>query len=202
MDTTRTPRMSASAILGLVVAAILVFPTHALADGATALTMVGWSKVAHLFFGNALIGLAEGVLIALIFRCRLRRAVPIMILANYASAWLGFIILSAFGEQPIARLLGDEPLYALPTVVRWVVLAAFVETLLVEWPFCLWAVSPGKHKFARSIGACLVAQLASYAVLIPYYQHSSLTSLYTDLTVDRSTIGKAPGTAVVYFMSM
>ena len=202
MDTTRTRRMRASAILGLAAAALLILPHQVRADGASVLINVGLGITAHLLVGNALIGLAEGVLIALVFRSKFRRAIPIMILANYASAWLAYMLLWSFGEQPISRLLGNEPLYAFPTVVKWVVLAAFVETVLVEWPFCLWAIKPGTHRLARSAGACLVAQVASYAVLIPFYQGASLATLYRSFAADRATVSEAPASIVVYFMSV
>lgn len=182
-------------------ALILLFPSLAHADGISALTGVALGRALHLWVGNAVIGIAEGVLIALVFRSQFRRAIPIMILANYTSAWLAFILLGSFGEQPIRWFLDDEPLYLLPSLIRLLITVTFVETVLVEWPFCLWAMRPGPHRFAKSAGACLLVQAASYAVLIPFYRSSSVFNLYTDLRADRSLIGEASEATLVYFLS-
>ena len=43
----------------------------------------------HLVFGNAFIGIGEGLLLAWLFSVPTGKSVAVMILANYASAWLG-----------------------------------------------------------------------------------------------------------------
>jgi hypothetical protein len=62
------------------------WPAVAYADAGTPLL---WASAFHLFLGNALIGVAEGWLVAVLFRQKAGSCVAIMIAANYFSAWVG-----------------------------------------------------------------------------------------------------------------
>ena len=72
--------------LWLPVIVLAFFPAVARADAGTPLM---WAGTFHLLFGNAIIGVAEGLLLAVLFRQKGAPCVPIMIAANYFSAWVG-----------------------------------------------------------------------------------------------------------------
>jgi len=55
---------------------------------ANAGTLLIWAQMLHLVFGNILIGLIEGLLLSKFYKTSKWKSILIMILANYASAWL------------------------------------------------------------------------------------------------------------------
>lgn len=73
------------------IAALGLVPCVALADVGTSLV---WATGFHMVFGNALLGLLEGWLLAKAFSLRRGRCVALMVLANYSSAWLGMFIVA------------------------------------------------------------------------------------------------------------
>lgn len=112
-----------------------------------------WATFLHLWVGNALIGLLEGLLLAWWFPIPKRHGILIMIAANYASAWVG------------GQFLGGRIVESLPMDLtngwRWfwiLVCATYVMTVFLEWPFVAWYLrgSPGLWK--RSLRASLVVQ--------------------------------------------
>src|SRR5689334_1126069 len=75
----------------LVFIVLLACPYSALANAGTPLM---WAGMLHLVFGNALIGVFEGLLIARLFSLPKRKTVLVMIGANYFSAWAGGVFLN------------------------------------------------------------------------------------------------------------
>jgi hypothetical protein len=69
---------------------IVTLPSVALANAGTPLM---WAGMLHLVFGNLVIGLLEGNLLAKFFGLPKGKTVGIVILANYFSAWLGGLFL-------------------------------------------------------------------------------------------------------------
>ena len=70
---------------------VLAFPQPVWANAGTPLM---WAGMLHLVFGNALIGLGEGLLLAWLCSVPKGKSVLVMILANYASAWIGALFIS------------------------------------------------------------------------------------------------------------
>jgi hypothetical protein len=82
------------ALLGAV-----AFPPEARANAGTPLM---WAGMLHMVFGNALIGMGEGTLLAWLFSLPKGKCISVMIFANYASAWVGgFFINWIAGILPI-----------------------------------------------------------------------------------------------------
>jgi hypothetical protein len=69
----------------LSVLAIVFIPAVAYADAGTPLV---WAGAFHLFIGNAVIGVGEGLILSRLFRPKRAGSVPIMIAANYFSSWV------------------------------------------------------------------------------------------------------------------
>jgi len=101
----------------------------------------------------------------------------------------------------VPPIIGDINLYSLPAVLAMVGLTSFIVSIVVEWPFCLWAMRRQPESVRRSFLATATAQTASYALLIPLYLIVSDLSLYTGTTVDPLLVSQAPGNVVVYFIS-
>jgi hypothetical protein len=62
-----------------------------LADAGTPLM---WTSMLHLLVGNALIGVGEGLLLVRLFKTSANWTIPVMMAANYFSAWTGGLGLS------------------------------------------------------------------------------------------------------------
>ena len=160
-----------------------------------------WALGLHLLIGNAVIGIGEGLLLTRFFSVRAYTSVPLMIVANYASAWAGWGMLQTPALRP-------SPLDALSATLEngwawfWVLLAAaYVATLVLEWPFVVLCVYRRQGWFRRSVRASLVVQSASYLVLFGWYWLVSPTSLYTQMHIVAPSALALPENVVVYYFS-
>lgn len=157
------PTRGTAIAIGFAGAAAVLLTPAAHANGATPFM---YFTAFHLLFGNAIIGLVEGMLIGLLFRRPIPKCIAVMVLANYASAWLGSLALGTFGTAATRHGATIES-------VQWMTVAAiagtFVLTLLVEWPFAAFCVRKQPHWFRRSVIATLAVQSISYTALVLIY---------------------------------
>ncbi len=169
-----------------------------LADGATFLLL---TSMGQLLVGNILIGWLEGLLLARIFELPRKQTIWIMVLANYASMIL--MALGTWGIKGIVYpwLIGDEPLYHVVRLLAVLWGASYILTLLIEWPFCYWALQTPGRSFKRSLLASVIAQSASYLLLVPLYLLVGQPQLVTQFTADRSFAANGPNDALVFFVS-
>jgi hypothetical protein len=179
----------------LAVIVLALSPAVAYADAGTPLM---WAGAFHLLLGNVVIGIGEGLLLALLFRLGKVPCVAIMIAANYFSAWFG-------GAFLLSRIAESLPL-DLYNAWRWLwgmVAVSYFLTLLLEWPFIAlcFIVCKTKGWFRKSIWGSLVAQSASYLVLFGWYWAASGTSLYTDLAVVPPAAISLPKGVTLYYMA-
>jgi len=155
--------------------ALTLIPSTASANAGTPLM---WASMLHLVFGNFIIGMIEGGLLAKIFNCSKRKSVPILIGANYASAWAGGFL--------ITRSLTSIPDLTIQNIQLWFlafVAVAFLVTLLIEFPF-FWFILRSKEKpVMQSIKATLLIHGISYILLFGWYWMASGTSMMTQLQV-------------------
>ena len=159
---------------------------------ANAGTPLLWLTGAHLLIGNLLIGLCEGALLATFFKARQVPAVPLMIVANYASAWLGAALL-AHHEAPPQRLTIETVVGGLAGLYGLL----FVVTLLVEAPFVLLSLrisKPPRWLLRASLGLVTI-NVASYAILGLFYLGAGDFSALTAVRrVDPSVLSRNQGT--------
>lgn len=173
-------------------------PAVAFADGGTPLL---WTGSFHLLLGNFLIGCLEGALLARVFKVKKTKAVPIMILANYVSMALGYALTHPLYAFLFQRGPETAPLYKVPGIIweMWVI--SFLLTVAIEWPFCLWLMRGAKNAAIRSIGASLLAQVASYLIIVPIYISVSRMDLYKTLKVDPSLAASTMIQGSAYYLS-
>jgi len=173
-------------------AVVLAFvPATAYADAGTPLM---WAGALHLLFGNAVIGVAEGLMLVFLFKRPPGRCVAVMIVANYFSAWVGGVFL-------ISKISGalDLDLYNAWRWLWYMVAVSYVLTLFLEWPFVALCLLKNAGWFRKSIWGSLVVQSASYLVVFGWYWAASGTSLYTDLTIVPPSAVSLPKDATVYY---
>ncbi len=164
-------------------------------------TPLMWAGVLHLYFGNAAIGLAEGLLIAWLFKVRPLRAILCMIPANYFSMYLGMEFFSgSLAVRFSESFLADTPLYRIGTLLLIATLLSYVLTIFLEWPFVAAALWKTRHGIVRTFLASLIAQTASYSVLGLYYGNVSSLSLITQPTMTASRELIKNPTASVFFI--
>lgn len=163
--------------------------------GANVGTSLMWAQLGHMFVGNLLIGLGEGLLLGWLFSAPRLKSIFIMILANYTSAWIGAFALDAV----MARLPVD--LNNGWTWIRVGIVASYCMTLVLEWPFVWWCLRRTQGRRRRSLKASLLLQTASYALLFGWYVPASDTSLFTRMRVVPPTAMSLPDSVQVYYIS-
>jgi hypothetical protein len=169
------------------------FPAVAYADAGTPLM---WASGFHLFIGNAFIGIAEGLILSLLFRPKRAGCIPIMIAANYFSAWVGGVFLNS---AIVGKL--DLDLYNAWRWLWYMVAITYFLTLLLEWPFVALSFRKTDGWLRKSIWGSLVVQSASYLVLFGWYWAASGKSLYTDLAVVQPSAISLPKDTMLYSMT-
>ncbi len=173
---------------------VLAFtPAVAYADAGTPLL---WASGFHLLIGNAVIGIAEGLILWRLFRPKRAGCIPIMIAGNYFSAWVGGVFLAS---AIVGRL--DLDLYNARRWLWCMVAITYLLTLLLEWPFVALCLRKTDGWFRKSIWGSLVVQSASYLVLFGWYWAASGKSLYTDMAVVQPSVISLPKETTLYYMT-
>jgi hypothetical protein len=172
---------------------VFIFATPAHADLGTPLMLF---SAFHLLIGNIFIGVIEGVVIARLFQTARARSIGIMILANYTSMVLGWLIVGL--TKGFVEKIAD--LYNIFNIVFGLFIASFILTVIIEWPFCFWILKAKAGKGGLSFRANLIAQSISYALLIPVYLLLSGNGLITNVKIDRS-LSFLKENAYVYFIT-
>jgi len=172
---------------------LLAIPSIAQANAGTPLM---WAGMLHLVFGNLIIGIAEGILLAKFFSLRTGKCIGLMILANYLSAWLGGLIIA----NGIAKAL-PMGLYTAWPLLWLMVLVTYLLTLFLEFPFVALAFRGDSMWRLKSVRASLFVQSISYAALFGWYWLASGTSLYTKTEVVELSSISLPEKVLVYFIS-
>jgi hypothetical protein len=177
----------------LLILALALFPSTASANAGTPLM---WASMLHLVFGNAIIGLIEGLLLAWLFKCSKRKSILILIAANYASAWAGGFLVAEFLPSQVDITIQNIQSWFLAFVV-----VAFVVTLLIEFVFFWFALGSPEHRLRRTVTATLTVNGISYALLFGWYWIASGTSMLTQLEVVSVYEMKLPEPYALYYLS-
>lgn len=172
---------------------LVVFPKEAWANAGTPLM---WAGAIHLVIGNALIGVGEGLLLGWLFRVPRLPSVLAMVAANYASAWLGGVLIRE-------TILAAAPM-DLTNGWRWfwgMVIATYAITWLIEWPAVAWCLRSRGDWLKAGVRASFVIQTCSYVLLFAWYAIASETSLYTALRVVPPNALSLPASVSVYYIT-
>lgn len=179
-------------LLGLI-GLLICIPLSARADAGTPLM---WAGMLHMVFGNAIIGIFEGLILAWIFKLRKGICILVMIPANYFSAWAGELFLN----YQIVKVLP----FNLYNAWHWIwimVFVTFLITLILEWPFVFFCLRKEKDRFKKSLKGNLVVNSLSYVLLFSWYWLASGTALYTKMDIVQPSEISFPKKGFVYFIS-
>jgi len=172
---------------------LLAIPLTARADAGTPLL---WAGMLHLVFGNAIIGVFEGAILARVFKLKNSVCILTMIPANYFSAWFGgFFLNSQIGKSLPLNLY---------TAWHWIwimVVFTYLMTLVLEWPFVFFCFRKSPDRLKRSLWGNLLVQSASYILLFGWYAMASGTTLYTQTHVVAVSDVNFPKQGLLYFIS-
>ncbi len=178
----------------LTILLLVASPAVAQANAGTPLM---WAGMLHLVFGNLIIGLVEGILLAKVFDLSKRKCIGLLILANYLSAWLGgFLIGNAIAKALPMGLYSAWPLF------WFMVLITYVLTLLLEFPFVTLAFRGDSAWRRKAICGSLLIQSVSYVILFGWYWLASGTSLFTKTEIVELSSISLPEKILVYFISV
>ncbi len=178
--------------LGVAVILLALFPTIAQANSGTPLL---WATAFHLLLGNVAIGLFEAYLLKRFFALPFQRCSSRMILANYVSAWIGYLLLSGWYEKDSVTINNGYQVF-------WILaLITYALTLLIESPFVAWCFRGTPGWLGRSLKGSLLVQTASYGLLFGGFWLLSGTSLYTRFQVVPPGEMPIPPSLAFYYIS-
>ncbi len=152
------------------------FLTPTLANAGTPLM---WAGMLYMAFGNAIIGLLEGVILFWLFKAKPGRSIILLILANYLSAWLGM----QFLKHGLVALVPSPDINDIQKLFTIAILTTFGITLLAELPFIMLTFAGAPKWFSKAIKGTLLTQTVSYICMFSCFYSASGTSLYTGPTV-------------------
>ncbi len=173
--------------------ALALCPSVAWANAGTPLM---WASAFHLLLGNVIIGLIEGLALVWVFKCSKRLPILTLIAANYASAWVGALVVTGY-----LRSLVDITIENIHGWFVAFVVVAFVVTLLTELVFVWFTLGFRETRLRRALTATLAVNGLSYILLFGWYWTASATSMMTRLTVVSVDEMKVQGPYALYYLS-
>lgn len=174
--------------------ALALWPHPAQANGGSALLWVGFWP---LVLGNLGIAYLESAILSRVFHTPRRRSFGVMLLANFASAWVGLLLLP--------RWLSNYPAVTVATAWGWLVGAvglALVATLAIEFPF-VWALfRPTPQAAKTAFKATLLIHSISYLLLVGWFTLSSQVTLLTQFSLVSAPQLQPRAAYVLYFQTL
>jgi len=128
----------------------------------------------HFIILNLGIGILEGLCLGIIFKLPKWKTMGWMVLANYASSWLGAPLMHMISEPEMEPMQIDRYLVT-------IIVAAYLLTLLLEFPFVYLACKSKLSRWKFSIWGSILVQTVSYSLLVVfwYYPICSMSILKT-----------------------
>ena len=141
-------------------------------------TPLMWATLLHLTIGNLIIGILEAVIVRFLFRIKGSSLFFWMIAANYVSSITGSLLIAAGSDRLTYWIGGPLPVYHVYRILVVLALLSFLATILIEWPFYRLAFRAGSGGWKRSLKATLVANAASYVLLVAWYALASVQPIF------------------------
>lgn len=155
-----------------------------------------WAGLLHLLFGNALIGLLEGSILARIYKLSYLKCILVMVVANYFSSWGGGVFLDGAITDHLSLDLYNAWFWF------WtMVLVTYLLTLVLEWPFVFLCFRKSPDRFKRSLWGNLLVNSASYVLLFGWYWAASGTGIYRNVHVVQPSQMTMPTNGIVFYIS-
>ncbi len=168
------------------VAAVLVCAATVQANAGSGMAML---VAGHLLFGNFFIGVIEGLLAYGFFGCRSLLAIPVMIVANYVSAWVGmFTVVPIHGW--VLDALAPYPIDALFPALAITAALSLGASIVLEFPAFALIARRSKATMRRALVGAMVINIPTNAAVWVYY------GLGCDLSLATSTTRAKPATVL------
>lgn len=180
------PRIVAIVVL---MAAIAALPATAAANAGTPLILL---TPIHMFFGNAIIGIVEGLTIAWLWGSSNARAILLMVVANYISAFAFALLIDLILYEPTIHT-------AFPFFIGLFILS-YLATLLIELPLAYLALERPASRFGPFLGVHVIAQTATYIVIAFLYLAASRITLASETNHDPSLSFLKPFDGFLYYI--
>jgi len=180
-------------LVAILAFAIALSPVPVLANAGTPLM---WTGLVHLFIGNAVIGIVEGILLSKFFHTPRSKSINLLVVANYASAWGGMLL--------ILDRLSPIPNITIENIHIWLwlfVTFAFILTLFIEYPFFWFLLRKQQKAVQNALKATIIIHGISYLLLLGLYGLNSQTSMLTQLDVISVKQLQPSEEYVLYFMT-
>lgn len=156
----------------LTVALVIGVTAGARANSGTPLL---WLGMLHLLIGNFVIGYLEALILHRLYRIDLMRAVTVMVIANYTSAFTGFYLINTGTIPVLVRPLIDQFFLTLGTVFG----LAFLITLIIEMPFVRFIFKRDGLGWRPTFAGLIIIHMVTYAMMTSLYFYVSDISLYS-----------------------
>jgi len=133
-----------------------------------------FSTFTYLVALNALIAVLEGILLRRWFRGG-DHSIRWMLLANYLSAWIGWVALVWLIAPRLDGLLGPRPIERVELLALLILSVAFAITVVVEFGVVHVATSRSRRSWKRSLLATISVNLVSYLLISLWFCWTSFT---------------------------
>lgn len=176
---------------------LLLFPTFLFANAGTPLM---WANALHLYVGNAIIGIVEG-LIASSFSLlsKKKKAVIFFIVLNYISMVLGVLLIfsiAKLGSQEINITIQDAKVFLAASFSFF-----YLATLFVEFPFVLGFFWKENRRVKKALKTTLIVNTVSYVLIFPLYWFASSATMVNELEVVTPQEIGLPSNYDLYYIS-
>lgn len=148
----------------------------------------------HFVILDLVVGILEGLCLGFLFKLPKWKTMGWMVLANYASSWIGGPFLQKIISTDI------EPSQVGRYIIT-IIIAAYLLTLLLEFPFVYLACKSKLSRWKISIWGSLIIQTVSYSLLVAfwYYPLCSMSILKSVNWVNTTEFVKNTN-AVMYYI--
>jgi len=154
----------------------------------------------YRMIGTLPIALCEAVLINEIFKTRRVKTYGMMIVANYASMIVGYAALGLLNMAALDWLSSIMPQNGWILIPPGIV-ASFLLTILLEYPFMMWALRTARVPIHNTLRACVLVQIPSYCILLPCFLLMSDFGLYGRIKFNNSLAFVRNENATLFYIS-
>lgn len=161
----------------VIMSMVMLLPAVAYANAGPAIAI---QYFVHLMFLTWIIGIGEALLLCVLFRTFKGRFFLSMIAANIATALLG----RAFIKSGMGSLVtGDVTIENLIPAYWQMVYVTFLVTLIIEFPFFVYALKGRKRLLLKAAAVTLLAHCIGYTLIFNWYHTDYMFTMVSELQV-------------------
>lgn len=171
----------------LITAVVFIVSVPVYADAGTPPLM---PEITSLIIGNVIIGVIEGLITTWIADISVFYTIPLMILANISSAFIGILGFDYGSPYTVKQINPEISLNTIIFGISALFILLYILTIVIEYPFMRIAMLKTKKKLQRpwiySLKILFIVNIVSYTWLILLFIHMSDLSVLTRTHYDPS----------------